>query len=206
MSHYRIASALSAGMLALCLAASASADSLTGTTIQQTATSSVGTLNASNASASVGSGVTFTNVLSFANDPSLNIQQSFSDTGLTVGFASPSSSLDLVAAPGANPLLTFTYDDSAFTGQYLFGSSTCLGNANGSCDPVSSSDYSTSFSGSTLTVNFFHIQAGQSYTFVPPSSITAAATPEPGSLALTLTGLLGAAGMVRRRFAGPKSA
>jgi len=147
-------------------------------------------------SAVVGAGTEFTgsfHILPFNED--FNVTADFDANDLTIVFSSPEPTSNFEA--GSEILqLQFTNLPASFTGYgaYSFGCNPTLGaTCNASTGGISTID----FSSGSFTVGFIDIFAGDTYVFHSPLT---PAVPEPSTFALLGTGMLGAAGGLRRRF------
>jgi hypothetical protein len=124
----------------------------------------------------------------------------FSANGFTVAITSPSGTANLIAVSGDLYGITLSSLPSFVEGFTLTGYA-CNAGVNDVCPnpPFDVSGLtSNTFSSSAVTLDFSTLANGQTYTFTdvtPP-----AATPEPSSLALLGTGVLAAAGVIRRRL------
>ncbi len=166
---------------ALAITTAAHADTLNGTTVTGNLTFPASSTNLfTTGSTTVGSGTEFT-----GTPVAFNYSANFSDTGLLFSVGCTGTGRQCVASGAADYTATFT--DSAF--------------ANGNFNIVGTTDiqdFSYTLSGDTLTIHGLVASGGSANLTFSPAAV--APTPEPSSIALLGTGLLGIAGVVRKRF------
>ena len=182
------------------LATPAMADTLTGATVAGTL-NGIGDISVTTPFTSptvVGPGVEFTGVLHDSGfNQTFDVAVDLGADGFTVAITSPRT--------GAN-LLDGDLFGITLSGLPSFVEGFTL--TNYTCDSVdfacASPPYAVSglasntFSSSAVTLDFSTLANGQTYTFTDVRA--PAATPEPSTLALLGTGVLGAAGVIRRRL------
>jgi hypothetical protein len=182
------------------LATPAMADSLVGAPVDGTLTSLNGGILVTSAfpsSAVVGPGVEFTGVLHENTfNQTFDVAVDLSANGFTVAITSPMSNANI----HDGDLFGITLSGlPSFVEGFTLTSYACTGNFVCGLSPENVSDLaSNTFSSSAVTLDFSALAAGQVYTFTDVTS--AAPTPEPSTLALLGTGVLGAAGVIRRRL------
>lgn len=191
----------------LCLSASvliatpAMADSLIGATVDGTLTSLNSAVPVTTPFTSpaviTGSGDEFTGVLSIPSfSYTFDVAVDFSANGFTVAITSP----DSTANARGGDLFGITLSAlPSFVEAFTLTGYTCSSVDSVCADaPYDVSGLaSNTFSSSAVTLDFSTLANGQTYTFTDVTPV--AATPEPSSLALLGTGVLAAAGVIRRR-------
>jgi hypothetical protein len=130
-------------------------------------------------------------------DETFVVSANFSDSTLLISVSSADSGSFIYTQLNLD-LVTLTFTDSAFTGPFSLTSYLCVSNP--SCGFAASGLGTNTFQDSTLTIGLNNLFAGQTYLFTETVAPTAI-TPEPSSIGLLATGMLGIAGMVRRKFA-----
>lgn len=196
--HFRFGylSILALLAIAFCAPRYLKADTLTGSTVNGTITTQgISLITQFTSPQVIGSDVEFTGAVS--NGPIFNISADFSEDLLTIAITSPVQYSNLQSR---YDLFNLIFSDPAFDGPFTLLSYGCASGAN-ACSRYGSHGlgsglYSNTFSGSTLTLNFNDVAEGQIYTFAQPTAMT----PEPSSVILLGTGLLGAIGVARKKY------
>jgi hypothetical protein len=190
------------GTLLACLlvvSSAAKADAILGTAVTGSMTSLNPTLLVTSpfiSPALIGPGVEFFGTL---HDTSFN-----QDFGISADFTAGGLILDITSLnPFSNlrtgtpiPFLDLTFSDSAFLTPFHLTSYTCASGSNACGFGIGSGIVSNTLVGSTLNLELNNIAAGQIYTFSDVAPV-----PEPASLALLGTGLLGLVGAVKKTSA-----
>jgi hypothetical protein len=193
------------GVLAIAGALSSStakADNLNGTTVTGSITTfdTILVTTQFTSPAVVGPGVEFNGVVHVPSpNNTYDISADFYNGGLTVSMTRGNGSS--VRGP---ELMSLTFSDLDFVTPFTLQSATCAAGTNECSDWTSGGNNpdflsNNTLSGSTLTLGFTGLFSGTTYTFTDAPAT--AATPEPSAFVLLGTGLLGVAGVVRRRFA-----
>jgi hypothetical protein len=184
---------------AVLLATPAMADTLVGATVDGTLTSLLSGISVTSAfpsSAVVGPGVEFVGDL---HENIFNVNFAVGVDLSANGFTVEITSLPNIAVSGA-PVFGITLSGlPSFVEGFTLTSYACNGSLSCGNSPFNTSGLtSNTFSSSAVTLDFSTLTDGQLYTFADVTS--AAPTPEPSSLALLGTGVLAAAGVIRRRL------
>lgn len=196
--HFRFGylSILALLAIAFCAPRYLKADTLTGSTVNGTITTQgISLITQFTSPQVISSDVEFTGAVS--NGPIFNISADFSEDLLTIAITSPVQYSNLQSR---YDLFNLIFSDPAFDGPFTLLSYGCASGVN-ACSRYGSHGlgsglYSNTFSGSTLTLNFNDVAEGQIYTFAQPTAMT----PEPSSVILLGTGLLGAIGVARKKY------
>lgn len=187
---------LLAGLLVV--PAALKADTITGTTVIGSMTSLNPGLSVTTpftSPAVIGPGVEFNGAITVPSF-SLNfgVTADFTNSGLILSITSANSGSGVRTSSGA-PFLALTFSDSAFVTPFTLTSITCATGTN-ACSTFPLLDnglVSNTLVASTLTLDLKNLLAGQIYTFSDVAPV-----PEPTSLTLLGTGLLGVLGAVRK--------